>query len=161
MWFLWIFGDNVEDAFGHFGFLLFYLLCGIGAAAMQFIISIHSPVPMVGASGAISGVLGAYACFYPRARVVALVPVLFFLELIEIPAIIFITLWFLMQLMSGCMSIGINTSGGIAFWAHIGGFLYGWLIARSWKKFLSKRGMRIYSQDEDRVFTFKRRSGWW
>jgi membrane associated rhomboid family serine protease len=75
MWFLWIFGDNVEDAFGHAGFIAFYLACGLGAAAMQFLLSMNSPVPMVGASGAISGVLGAYACFFPRARIVALVPI--------------------------------------------------------------------------------------
>jgi membrane associated rhomboid family serine protease len=158
MWFLWIFGDNVEDAFGHAGFIAFYLACGLGAAAMQFLLSMNSPVPMVGASGAISGVLGAYACFFPRARIVALVPIFVFIQFVELPAFLFILLWFLLQLVSGCASIGLEAVGGVAFWAHVGGFIAGWLIAFFWKAYLTSRGRKIYTVDDD-VFTFRKRRG--
>jgi membrane associated rhomboid family serine protease len=159
MWFLWIFGDNVEDAFGHAGFIAFYLACGLGAAAMQFLLSMNSPIPMVGASGAISGVLGAYACFFPRARIVALVPIFVFIQFVELPAFLFILLWFLLQLVSGCASIGLGAAGGVAFWAHVGGFIAGWLIAFFWKTYIGSRGRKIYTVDDD-VFTFRKRRGW-
>jgi membrane associated rhomboid family serine protease len=161
MWFLWIFGDNVEDAFGHAGFVLFYLVCGLGATALQFLISMNSPLPMVGASGAISGILGAYACFYPRARIVALVPIFVFIRFFELPAILFIVLWFLLQLMSGCVSVGMGTAGtgGVAFWAHVGGFVAGWLIALVWKVILRSRGKEICTVT-DNMFTFRKRQGW-
>jgi len=161
MWFLWIFGDNVEDAFGHAWFVLFYLVCGLCAAALQFLISMSSPLPMVGASGAISGILGAYACFYPRARIVALVPIFVFIRFFELPAILFIVLWFLLQLLSGCASIGTGTAGmgGVAFWAHVGGFVAGWLIAFVWKIILRSRGKDIHTVT-DNMFTFRKRQGW-
>ena len=126
MWCLWIFGDNVEDAMGHFKYLLFYLLVGLAAASAQLWASWGSPYPTIGASGAIAGVMGAYIVLYPSARVLTLVPIFFFLKLVEIPASIFLGLWFWSQLYSGAMALS-NTGrlGGIAWWAHIGGFLAG------------------------------------
>jgi membrane associated rhomboid family serine protease len=128
MLYLWIFGDNVEDRMGHGRFLVFYLLCGIAAALAQTITMPDSVVPMVGASGAIAGVMGAYFVLYPRSRIVTLVPV-FFLQVIEVPAIVFLGIWFLMQFVSGVGSIvstvGRGGTGGIAFWAHVAGFVAG------------------------------------
>lgn len=157
MWFLWIFGDNVEDVFGHFGFVLFYLACGLGAAILQFLFSVNSTVPMVGASGAVSGVLGAYACFFPNARIIALIPIFFFLQIAEIPAIIFIFIWFAFQLLSGCTSIGLGAVGGVAWWAHIGGFGAGWFIAKWWKKRLTGGGGGPIYRIPDGIFTFRTR----
>ncbi|MEQ1575148.1 MAG: rhomboid family intramembrane serine protease [Vicinamibacterales bacterium] len=129
MLYLWIFGDNVEDRMGHGRFLAFYLLCGIAAALAQTIVSPDSPVPMVGASGAIAGVMGAYFVLYPHSRIVTLIPIIFFFHVVEIPAIFFLGIWFLMQLLSGVGSIAAATggepSGGIAFWAHVAGFAAG------------------------------------
>jgi len=128
MLYLWIFGDNVEDRMGHGRFLVFYLLCGIAAALAQTITAPDSTVPMVGASGAIAGVMGAYFVLYPRSRIVTLLPVFFFFLVIEVPAIAFLGIWFLMQFVSGIGSIGATigrSSGGIAFWAHIAGFVAG------------------------------------
>ncbi|HEY4716501.1 MAG TPA: rhomboid family intramembrane serine protease, partial [bacterium] len=123
MWFLWVFGNNVEDAMGHLKFIIFYILCGIGAAMTQTIAAPNSQIPMVGASGAISGVLGAYLFLYPRAIVLTAVPIFFFIKLLYIPAAIFITLWFIFQILS---SINMNPSGGgVAWFAHIGGFISG------------------------------------
>jgi len=143
MWFLWIFGDNVEDALGHVVFVLFYVLCGLGATLLQLAFSLGSGVPMIGASGAIAGVLGAYACFFPRARVLTLVPIFIFIQFIEIPAIVFILLWLVFQLVSGCTSIGLGAgAGGVAWWAHVGGFAAGWLFARAWRTLVLRRGAR-------------------
>jgi membrane associated rhomboid family serine protease len=128
MLYLWIFGDNVEDRMGHGRFLVFYLLCGIAAALAQTITAPDSTVPMVGASGAIAGVMGAYFVLYPRSRIVTLLPLFFFFQVIEVPAIAFLGIWFLMQFVSGIGSIGATigrSSGGIAFWAHIAGFVAG------------------------------------
>jgi len=127
--FLWIFGNNVEDDMGHARFLVFYLLCGIGAAAAQILLDPASPMPMVGASGAIAGVLGAYLLLYPHARVLALVPIFFFLQLIWVPAVIFLVLWFVLQLLGGFATAGA-AAGGTAFWAHVGGFVMGLLLVR-------------------------------
>jgi len=124
MLFLWIFGDNVEDYFGHFAYLLFYLLCGIGADVLHIAFNFHSSVPALGASGAISGVMGAYIVLYPRARVLTLV----FLFFIPIPAFIILGYWFFLQFLAGVTSIGTAATGGTAWWAHIGGFLLGMLI---------------------------------
>src|SRR5687767_15746167 len=134
MWYLWIFGDNVEDRVGHGRFIVFYLFCGMAAAIGQIFIDPGSRLPMVGASGAIAGVMGAYFVLYPRSRVLTLVPVFFFLELMEVPAILFLGIWFLMQLLAGVGSLGVATTqdvGGIAFWAHIAGFGAGviWIFA--------------------------------
>jgi membrane associated rhomboid family serine protease len=125
MWVLFIFGDNVEDRMGGFNYLLFYLLSGIAAGLLQSFIMPSSPIAMVGASGAIAGVLGAYLLLFPGARVASLVPILFIFTLIEIPAIIFLLFWFVSQLFSGLISLEGASGGGIAWWAHIGGFLFG------------------------------------
>ncbi|MEO6212334.1 MAG: rhomboid family intramembrane serine protease [Vicinamibacterales bacterium] len=126
MLYLWIFGDNVEDRLGHRGFVLFYLLCGAIAAMTQILVHPFSTIPMIGASGAIAGVMGAYIVLFPRSRILTAVFLVLFLDIVEIPAIFFLGIWFLMQLLSGVGSIGANTAvGGTAFWAHVGGFLIG------------------------------------
>ncbi|HYS25104.1 MAG TPA: rhomboid family intramembrane serine protease [Vicinamibacterales bacterium] len=128
MLYLWIFGDNVEDRMGHGRFLVFYLLCGVAAALAQTITAPDSLVPMVGASGAIAGVMGAYFVLYPKSRIVTLVPLFFFFQIIEVPAILFLGIWFLMQFVSGLGSIvtvAARSTGGIAFWAHVAGFVAG------------------------------------
>lgn len=130
MLFLYIFGDNVEDKLGHFKYIIFYVLAGISAAILQIITNFKSPVPMIGASGAISGVLGAYLLFFPGSKILTLVPIFFFIQLMHIPAKVFILIWFFIQFISGIGSIGISKSiGGIAFWAHIGGFIAGLIFA--------------------------------
>ena len=130
MLYLWIFGDNVEDRLGHGRFLLFYLLCGTGAALVQTIVSAGSLVPMVGASGAIAGVMGGYFVLYPRSRVLTLFP--FPLMLFELPAIYLLGFWFVMQFVSGLGSLSIaaesELAGGVAFWAHIAGFAVGMFL---------------------------------
>ena len=125
MWYLWIFGDNVEDRLGHGRFLVFYLLCGIIAALGQVAMDPSSTIPTVGASGAIAGVMGAYIVLYPRSRVLTLVPIIFYIEIIELPAVLLLGFWFLLQLFSvGAVSATSNT-GGVAFAAHIAGFVVG------------------------------------
>jgi membrane associated rhomboid family serine protease len=123
MWFLWVFGDNVEDITGHGGFLLFYLICGLAAAAAQTISQPSSAIPMVGASGAIGGVMGAYAVKFPRHRIDVLFFFGFFIRVIPLPAIAMLGYWFVIQLFSG--AVGPAEGGGVAFWAHIGGFVAG------------------------------------
>ena len=125
LWFLHIFGDNVEDDFGHGPFLLFYLLAGGAAAATQVLVDPQSQVPMVGASGAIAGVLAAYLVLFPRAKVVALVPIFIFIQFMQVPAVLFIALWFVLQFFSGLGSLAVGHGGGVAYWAHIGGFVAG------------------------------------
>lgn len=134
MLFLYIFGDNVEDKLGHLRYLLFYVVTGIGAAILQIVMNTDSLIPMVGASGAVSGVLGAYILFFPHARVLTLVPIFVFIQLVYIPSVIFIGLWFFIQFMSGVMTVGGPDTGGVAFWAHVGGFVAGLLIARHFRK---------------------------
>ncbi len=132
MWVLFIFGDNVEDRMGSGRYLIFYLLSGVAAALVQAAVLPTSMVPTVGASGAIAGVLGAYMLFFPRGRVLTLVPIFLFITFLEIPAWIFIGIWFFTQLYSGWMALlpyGAHTMGGIAWWAHIGGFTFGILAA--------------------------------
>src|SRR5919107_1735397 len=124
MWFLWLFGNNVEDSMGHVRFLAFYLLCGLAAAAAQILTNPSSPVPMVGASGAISGVMGAYLVLYPRVRVYTLVPLGFFITSMALPAWVMLGYWFLIQFVSGWVSFG-GEAGGVAFGAHVGGFVAG------------------------------------
>lgn len=126
MWYLWIFADNVEDRLGHLRFLLLYLGSGVAAAVTQLLITPRSTIPMIGASGAIAGILGAYLLMFPTARIVTLVPLGFFLETIELPAALFLGFWFLLQWVQGMTSIGqVADIGGVAFWAHIGGFVCG------------------------------------
>ena len=124
MLFLWIFGDNVEDYFGHFPYLLFYLACGVGSGLTHIVFNFHSSLPALGASGAISGVMGAYIVLFPRARVLTLV----FIFFIPIPAFIILGYWFLLQFAAGVSSVGAAATGGVAWWAHIGGFLMGMVI---------------------------------
>ena len=125
MLYLWIFGDNVEDRFGHGRFLLFYLACGAAAAYAQVLVNPASTVPLIGASGAIAGVMGAYFVLFPQSRVLAGVFIIFIMDVIEIPAIFFLGVWFLMQLFSGVGSLVETAEGGIAFFAHVGGFACG------------------------------------
>src|SRR5205085_6590855 len=122
MWYLWIFGDNVEDRVGHGRFILFYLLCGIAAALGQVYVDPTSHLPTIGASGAIAGVMGAYFVLYPRSRVLALVPLIIFWDIVELPAIVLLGFWFLMQLVSaGAIAATASTGGGVAFAAHVTG----------------------------------------
>jgi Uncharacterized membrane protein (homolog of Drosophila rhomboid) len=128
MWFLWIFGDNIESVLGHNKYLLFYFLCGIGAALSQIQIDPESTIPMVGASGAIAGVLGAYLFRFPRATVHVLVILIVFITFIRVPAMIVIGFWFLSNLTAGIGTLGIEQTGGTAWFAHIGGFISGVLF---------------------------------
>jgi len=127
MWYLWIFGDNVEDRVGHGRFIVFYLLCGIGAAIAQIAVDPTSTLPTIGASGAIAGVMGGYFVLYPQSRVLTLLPWIF-IQIVELPAIVLLGFWFLMQLFSaGAIAVTASThgSGGVAFMAHVAGFLLG------------------------------------
>jgi membrane associated rhomboid family serine protease len=133
MWFLWIFGANVEDRMGHAEYLFFYTVCGLGSGISQLLFSWGSHVPSLGASGAISGVLGAYIVFFPGSRILSLVPLFIIWFMARIPAMVFIGLWFLAQFLSGIGSLGESgaaNTGGVAWWAHIGGFLLGVFLAR-------------------------------
>jgi len=126
MWYLWIFGDNVEDRFGRGRFVLFYLLCGVAAALGQVVMNADSRLPTIGASGAIAGVMGAYFVLYPKSRVLTLIPIFWF-QIVEVPAIVLLGFWFLMQLFSaGAVATTTSgTGGGVAFAAHVAGFLIG------------------------------------
>lgn len=129
MWALWIFGAKVEDAMGHLRFGAFYLLCGVLAGLTQLLAQPHSHVPSLGASGAIAGVLGAYLLLYPKARLILLVPILFVPYFFEVPAVVYLGLWFLSQLFNGTLALASpEQAGGIAFWAHVGGFAAGMLL---------------------------------
>ena len=141
MWFLWIFGDNIEDELGHLYYLFFYLVCGLAASVAHFVTNPFSDVPTVGASGAISGVMGAYMIRFPWARVVTLIPVLIIFFTIELPAVVLLAYWFLIQFMSGAADFGTQ-GGGVAWWAHIGGFVAG--AALVWTRPKRRRQVRRY-----------------
>jgi membrane associated rhomboid family serine protease len=130
MWFLWIFGDNVEDTLGHGRYLLFYLLCGVAAALAQVALSPESRVPTVGASGAIAGVMGAYLVKFPHSRIVTLVFLFVFVTTVEVPAVVMLLYWFVIQLFSGVGTIGHSqvSQGGVAWFAHVGGFVAGMVL---------------------------------
>jgi membrane associated rhomboid family serine protease len=142
MWMLWIFGDNVEDCMGHGRYLLFFILCGMASVFAQTVSDPHSTIPMIGASGAISGVLGAYFLTYPKARILTLVPIVIIFYVIELPAYFFLGFWFLIQLIQGSlysMNSADTVSGGVAWWAHVGGFAAGVLLlqvlkCKDWEK---------------------------
>lgn len=136
MLYLWIFGDNVEDSMGPVKYLAFYLIGGIVASLAHILTNPNSQIPTVGASGAIAAVLGAYLILFPQSRVLTFIPIGYFMRLTAVPAIIVLGLWFLLQLFSGVMSVGAGDVGGVAFWAHIGGFLAGVVLA---KLFASER----------------------
>jgi len=144
MWFLWLFGDNVEDRLGHAKFLLFYLLGGVFASLVHTLVHPRSLIPTIGASGAVSAVLGAYFIGFPRARIVTLVPLFYFWQLVEIPAALYLLIWFFFQqLLPGLGTLAAGRAAGVAFWAHIGGFVAGaayfW-----WRKKNAPRGPGIY-----------------
>ncbi len=128
LWYLWLFGDNVEDAIGHAGFLVFYFGCGVAATLLHYLTVPVAAIPVVGASGAIAGVLGAYIVCFPRARVLTLLPIFPFFQVVPLPAFLVLGLWFLFQFVLG---LGSSASGGgVAFWAHVGGFVVGLLAMR-------------------------------
>ena len=131
MWFLWLFGNNVEDSMGRARFVVFYLVCGVAAAVAQVITNPASIVPMVGASGAISGVMGAYVVLYPRVRVFTMVPLGFFITSLALPAWVMLGYWMLLQLLGG---FGPGGEGGVAFWAHIGGFVAGVVLIKAFAR---------------------------
>jgi membrane associated rhomboid family serine protease len=137
MWFLWIFGNNIEDVTGHFKFLIFYLLGGVAASMLQILVSASSTVPVIGASGAISAVLGAYILKFPHARVKTLLFIVIFVTVINVPAVAFIGIWFFMQLLSSV----VNRMSNVAWYAHIGGFLFGLFVLRLFQK---REGYRKY-----------------
>jgi membrane associated rhomboid family serine protease len=134
MWFLWIFGDNIEDSLGHFKYLVFYLLCGVAAAITQIVTNPYSTLPTVGASGAIAGVMGGYVVRFPRARILTLVFIFFFITTFEIPAVVMLIYWFALQVFSGLGSIARThltaEGGGVAWFAHVGGFIAGVVLIK-------------------------------
>jgi len=134
MWFLWIFGNNIEEAMGHVRFIVFYVLCGFLASASHIFAYPDSVIPTIGASGAIAGALGAYIMLYPRARVWTLIFLFFFIRLMYIPAWVVLGGWVFLQFLNGSMAAGTQNSGGIAFWAHVGGFIAGVLLVGVFKK---------------------------
>jgi len=145
MWFLWVFGNNVEDSMGRARFLLFYLATGAGAAAAQMAVNPASVIPMVGASGAISGVMGAYIVLYPRVRVHMLIFLGIFITRIAVPAVFMLGYWFLLQLVGGIPALA-RESGGVAFWAHAGGFIAGMVLVipfRNAKLIATRRAYRL------------------
>jgi membrane associated rhomboid family serine protease len=142
MLFLWIFADNIEDRMGHFKFFIFYFVCGIAAGLLQSVVDPGSKIPMIGASGAVSGVLGAYILLFPKARVLALIPLGFFLRLSYLPSYVFLGIWFLYQFLVGVSSVGAK--GGVAYFAHIGGFVAGLAIAIPFRKKRNNIDYHIY-----------------
>jgi membrane associated rhomboid family serine protease len=132
MLYLWIFGDNVEDAFGHPLYLVVYIVSGLSGSLLQLLVAPHSTIPMIGASGAISGVMGAYFVLYPRARVLTVIPIFFFVRLLYLPASLLLGFWILLQVLYGCSSVA--GTGGVAYFAHIGGFALGLLLGLLVKK---------------------------
>lgn len=134
MWFLWLFGGNVEDRLGHLAYFGFYILCGLGAGTAQTLFSLGSKIPSLGASGAIAGVLGAYIVFYPSSKILTLVTLFFWWFFARLPAVLFIGLWFIVQFLSGVSSLGSAAEGGVAWWAHVGGFLLGILLVSGMRK---------------------------
>jgi membrane associated rhomboid family serine protease len=140
MWFLFIFGDNVEARLGGIRYLIFYLLSGVAAVLLQTYLLPSSRVPMIGASGAIAGVLGAYLILFPRSRVASLVPILFIFTIIEIPAVLFLVFWFISQLYSGLFAMQGASASGIAWWAHIGGFVFGVIMVSFFARKPAYRG---------------------
>jgi len=156
MWFLWIFGDNVEDCMGHGRYILFFLLCGVASVAAQAISNPQSTIPMIGASGAISGVLGAYFLTYPHARITTLLPIFILFYIIELPAYFFLGFWFLIQFLEGSLYT-LNSEqmvgGGVAFWAHVGGFIAGVALLQV---FRCKDWQRPVRQSAKRIRRFSR-----
>jgi membrane associated rhomboid family serine protease len=157
MWMLWIFGDNVEDCMGHGRYLLFFLLCGVASVAAQSIANPQSVIPMIGASGAISGVLGAYFLTYPHARILTLLPIFILIYLVELPAYFFLGFWFIMQFVQGSL-YSLNSEqvggGGVAWWAHVGGFAAGVVLLQV---FRCKDWQRPVIQSAKKIRRLRRR----
>ncbi len=143
MLYLWIFGDNVEDALGHFFYPIVYLTCGVAGSLLQVLIAPYSTIPTIGASGAISGIMGVYFILFPRARILTLIPFLFFLRLVYLPAYLLLGFWILFQLLYGCSSAP-GTGGGIAYFVHIGGFVTGILFGLLFRKRVKRPWYEIY-----------------
>lgn len=163
VWFLWIFGDNVEDRFGHGRYLLFYLGSGVAASVAHLLAGPDSVVPTIGASGAIAGVMGAYLVLYPGALVEAIVPIFILIQIVVLPAWLFLGVWFAMQFFNGAFAIGSTTSGGVAWWAHIGGFVVGWLFADVLdrrKKLRPQVEQRRPGSDRVRIYRMRRENPW-
>lgn len=139
MWFLWVFGDNVESHLGKVKFLLLYLLSGIAGNILQYAFTPASTIPILGASGAISGILASYLVLFPTAKIRTFIILIFFFSITEIPAMLYILYWFILQLFSGIASIPGLQNGGVAFWAHVGGFIAGLYLARRFKSIRTKR----------------------
>jgi membrane associated rhomboid family serine protease len=151
MWCLYLFGDNVEDRMGHGRFLGFYLLCGLGAGLTHYLTNLNSPVPTLGASGAIAGVMGAYLVLFPTARVFTLIPILFIPFFVDIPAVVFLGTWFLSQFLNGTLALATPGSyEGVAWWAHVGGFAVGIVLLPLFKKSEREYGRRY--RDEYRAW---------
>src|SRR4030042_2716486 len=151
MWFLYIFGDNIEDRLGHLRYLVFYLFCGIVAGFIHLSTNWNSKIPTIGASGAISGVMGAYLLLYPRSKILTLIPIFFFFQFVEIPAFIFLVFWLFLQLFSA--SFTPTTVGGVAFWAHIGGFVAGLIFIKLFDA-IPRTGLSgMFSQHTERKTT--------
>jgi membrane associated rhomboid family serine protease len=147
MWVLWIFGDNIEDHLGHFPYLVFYLVSGLAASLLHILLNPNSTIPSVGASGAIAGVMGAYFLLFPSARVLTLVPLIIFFTFIWLPAWIVLGYWFVLQFLSGAatsIAYSSKTSGGIAFWAHVGGFVAGLLMIKLMPQRIRPRSRYTY-----------------
>jgi len=153
MLYLWIFGNNVEDAMGHGRFVVFYVLCGIAAALTQGLLNPASEVPMIGASGAIGGVLGAYLLLHPRALVLTVIPIFFYLHMVRVPAFVLLGIWFLLQFLNSAATVG-NEGGGVAYGAHIGGFIAGMILI----PFFRKKGVEFF--DRDRAIRPRRTGPW-
>ena len=144
MWYLAIFGDNIEDLLGRGGFVVFYLLAGLAGGLLHYFFNSSSSLPTVGASGAIAGVLGAYVVAFPRARIITLVPLFPFFQLTALPALVVLGLWFVFQFFSGALSLAWSGGQGVAWWGHIGGFVFGFLAMQV----LGRRGRRRRRRDE-------------
>ncbi len=134
MWFLWIFGDNIEATLGRIKYLLLYILTGLSGNFLQYLLNPSSQVPILGASGAISGILGAYLILHPRSKIRTFLIIFFFITITEIPAVFYLFYWFFIQFVSGVNQIGAIQEGGVAFWAHIGGFVSGVVLAKLFKR---------------------------
>jgi membrane associated rhomboid family serine protease len=144
MIYLWVFGDNVENSMGHLRYLIFYLLCGLGANALEIATSVNSTVPGLGASGAIAGVLAAYLVLYPKSRVGTLIPIAIIFIPVRLPAWVLIGFWFALQLLDGIVSLSNTAAGGVAYWAHVGGFITGVILVWIFRKPERVGNMRAY-----------------
>jgi membrane associated rhomboid family serine protease len=137
MLYLWVFGDNIEDKLGHVRYFFFYLICGLISSGLYIYVDPHSTIPTIGASGAISGVLGAYILLFPKARVLTVIPIFIFLQFVELPALVILGFWFVLQFFSGLASLGHQAAqaGGVAWWAHVGGFVAGLILILPMRKY--------------------------